>query len=138
MEAMNFEDYVKIFLERAKDPEVIARNQEYNNEKKKAFFFEIDNGIHGGAFFYRMIFKNEVSRREFRDIMEKAQQSDNRYADLYKQSFRDEHGIEDVEGINPDFQDMLEEKYWCTRRNPETGEIELVDEDEYEGEDEDE
>lgn len=99
---------------------------DYYNEKKKEFFIEIDNGDHGGVFFYKMIFKEKVKRRAFLDAMEDAKKSDNRYADLYNDEFREKHGIENFEDICVDFQDMLEEAYleW----NPEKGEYEVAHE----------
>lgn len=101
--------------------------ENYYNEKKKEFFIEMDNGDHGGAFFYKMTFKHEVTRRMFIDAMEEAEKPQNRYASLYDEAFREKHHIESFEGINVDFQVMLEEEYW--EWNPETGEYEVAYED---------
>lgn len=94
---------------------------DYYNEKKKEFFIEIDNGDHGGVFFYKMIFKEKVTRRAFLDAMEESRVPQNRYASLYDEAFREKHHIESFEEIHVDFQDMLEEEYWEISYDPETG-----------------
>ncbi len=84
---------------------------DYFDEKKKEFFLEFDCGDHitDGIFFYRMVFKQEISRRDFHEIMELARAADNRYANLYDKDFWDEHNIESFEKLRTDYQDMLEE-----------------------------
>lgn len=118
--------------------EMETMSKDYLSVKKKVFYIEMDNGVHGGVFFYQIRFRKKIRRKTFLNIMNNARKSGNRYADLTDRSFQEKYGIAAFEEIYVDYQDMLEEKYWCTRRNPETGEIELVDEDEYEEEYEEE
>lgn len=110
--------------------------EDYYNEEKKEFFIELDNGIHGGVFFYKMIFKEKVTRRAFLDAMKEAKEPQNRYASLYNEAFREKHHIENFEEICVDFQDMLEEVYW--EWNPETNKYEIAYEDEADWDDSEE
>lgn len=109
-----------MYLTKNPTPEMIARR----NEKKKVYYIQISNGyrVYNGVDFCRMVFKCEVTRKEFNDIMKEAAASDNRYADLLDKSFWEKHNIESVEVIPVDYKATLEEKIRFIKCDPEAGE----------------
>ncbi len=119
---MNLDELLDELMFLAKHPteDMIA----YQNEKKKVYYLQFSNGyrVYNGVDFVRLVFKEEVARRDFRSIMSEAEASNNRYQDLLDTAFQEKHGIETVEVIEIDQRIMLEEKLSYIRHNTNGGE----------------
>lgn len=114
-----------LYLAEHPTPEMIA----HQNEKKKVYYLQFSNGyrVYNGVDFVRLVFKEEVARKDFHSILSEAEASDNRYQDLLNAEFQAKHGIESVEVIEIEECIILKEKIKYVNYNPETGEEVEVD-----------
>lgn len=88
-------------------------SESYYNEKKAKYFLHFQAGDHHfeGDFFYWLIFKREITRREFQKIMTEAEKPNDRYASLNDPEFHNQHGILSFEEFRPDYLGGLELKW---------------------------
>jgi hypothetical protein len=101
----------KAYLEDAVNEDLSREVDEYYNQKKREYLLKFDNGSSGDVFFYQMTFKEEVSKRDFLEIMALAEEKGNRYAALYDEEFWEQHNIENFKELKTDYWGYLEEMY---------------------------